>query len=198
MLLATILLPIISAVMGIIGYRYPFNTETEKFTKVAKLFGVLAVISVGVGIYIAIEANRGSIKSQNAQDTLNIKIANLTGAINSMGRKMDSVGYRFDKATGKLVHKVVNKSNVVKAPIIKANDLGFVDEIPRGEINDINKIYTISHVPIQGTLQFFYNGVKQPAPEWFSVKDTIITLKFAPSKTSGSGAINVTYRYVKD
>jgi len=193
------LLILLNAIMAYIAYKRPFNGEDGQITKYGKRFGWLVAVSIICAIIAGGDAyfsKKESDKKQNDfSDTLNAVSANVT----SLRHNIDAIGYKIDKSTGKLVPKIANrKQNVVISPVIKGEDLGFMDEIPKGKIDDINKVYTISHIPIQGTFQFFYNGVKQSMPDDFIIKDTVITLKFSPSKTSNNDHINVTYRYLKN
>ena len=156
------------------------------------VFGIAILALLAFGIIDIVSTEKQSTKKDLKIDTLQKSVTSIAG-------KIDSLGYKIDKPTGKLVPKIIyHKPLKIKAPKIKGDDLGYVDEIPKGKIDGVNKVYTVSHLPIEGTFQFFYNGVKQSAPDDFTIKDTVMTLKFSPSNTGNNDHINVTYRYLKN
>lgn len=51
-----------------------------------------------------------------------------------------------------------------------------INEVPAGELNGINKIYTLSNTPRLATLQFFLNGVLLRPGIDYTIVGKIITL----------------------
>jgi len=67
------------------------------------------------------------------------------------------------------------------------------DEVPTGTVNSINKIFTILHTPVAGSLKVFVNGQRMKLVEDYTFSGTTITFITAPP----TGSILITdYRYV--
>lgn len=66
-------------------------------------------------------------------------------------------------------------------------------EVPAGAINGTNKIFTLVHTPVSGSVVLFLNGLQQTSGTDFTVSGNTITLVVAPN--SGS-TLTANYQYL--
>jgi len=122
------------------------------------------------------------IKNLGPNTKLNIQFPEINIETNKIGLNNSNPIYEFDVngtiSTDYLNLKksnepLVNENNAI---IYYGNDgfihiklenkdfpilnLKFIQEIPEGEIDGINKVYYLSHVPIRNTLKLYINGIK--------------------------------------
>jgi len=120
--IASICLPITLSLMAYIPYKYPFNNKVGEVTKVARFFGLLVVLSILFGGYLAWDNYSGSKENKSIQTSLNGTIISLNHNIKSLSNKIDSIGYKIDQKTGLLVPKIVKHSPKV-IPVIFEKEL---------------------------------------------------------------------------
>jgi len=75
----------------------------------------------------------------------------------------------------------------------EATSISFAAETPVGLINGLNTSYTISNVPITGSLLVFLNGRRQKAGVDYNISGTTITMTSAPLPAA---ELEVNYAYL--
>ena len=119
--------------MAYIAYKHPFNDDKGQITKWAKFFGWLMFISIIFSIYILVNTSISDSKKEKLQNGLHDTIKLTNKNIESLKKSIDSLGYKIDKSTGKIVPKV--KPTIAK-PTTVHDSIIYYKGVKQRHIND--------------------------------------------------------------